>query len=91
MGILQRVVQQTSRDQTGRMRHVDHQQSTYFVGDLTHTLVIPITRIGGATTDDQFGFLTQSNLLHLIIIHATRLLIYIVLGCPIENTRAIDR
>ena len=42
MRIFQRIVEQSGSDKSGRVSHVDHQQRAYFIGNLTHTCIIPL-------------------------------------------------
>ena len=73
------------------MRHVDHQQGTDLVGNLAHTLIIPVAGISRAAADDQLRTFAEGDFLHLVVIHAAGLLLDIVFRCMIEDTRTIDR
>ena len=37
------------------MRHVNHQQSAYFIGDFAHAGIVPLAAVGRTATDDEFG------------------------------------
>ena len=71
------------------MCHIDHKNSTYFVCNFTHTLVIPFTRISRSTTNNHLRMFTQGNFFHLIIIYASCFLIQIIFAWSIDDTRCI--
>ena len=91
VSILNRILEQTGSDQTGRVSHVDQQDGAYFVRDLAHTLVVPLTRISRSTADDQLGFVLQSLALHIVVIHALGLRIELVTDGFEIGTRHIHR
>ena len=88
--ILHGIVEQTSSNQTSGMCHINHQQGAYLVGNLTHTLVVPLTTVSTTTTDNQLGFVLQGQLLHLVVIHTTRLLVQIITNRVIQDTGGVD-
>ena len=88
--IFQWVVEQSCCDKTSRVSHIDHQQGTHLVGNLAHAGIIPLTAIGTAATDNQFRFVFESQLLHLVIVYTTSFLVEVVADRVIENTRCID-
>ena len=90
VSIFYRVLQQTGSNQTSGVSHVDHQQGTHLVGNLTHTLVVPFTAVGTATTDNQLGLVLQGQLLHLVVIHTACLLVQVVADGVVDDTRSID-
>ena len=90
MSILHGVVEQTCSDKSCRVSHIDHEQSTNLVGNLTHALVVPLTAVCRTTTDNQLGLIFDSQLLHLVVVHTTSLLIQIITYGLVENTRGVD-
>ena len=90
MGILHRVSEETGSDESGRVSHIDHQDSAYAICDLTHTLVVPLTRVGRGTTDDQLRVGLLSLTLHIVVVDTTVLLTYTVGNGVVEDTGGID-
>ena len=86
VSILYRVVKQTSSNQTCGVSHINHQQSTYLVGNLAHALVIPFAAVCRTTADNQFGLVLKSQLLHLVIIHTTCFLVQVVADGIVDQT-----
>ena len=72
------------------MSHIDHEQGTHLIGNLTHALVVPLTAVSRATADDQLGLVLQRQLLHLVVVHAASLLVEVVAHGLIENTARVD-
>ena len=83
------VLQQTGSNQTGGVSHINHQQSAYLVGNLTHTLVVPLTAVGRATADNQLRLVLEGQLLHLVIIHTTGLLVQVIADGVVDQTTGI--
>ena len=52
MSVFNRIIQQSGSNQTCRMSHIDHQDSSYFICDFAHTFVVPFARIGRGAADD---------------------------------------
>ena len=72
------------------MGHVDHQQSSHFVGYLAHALVVPLAAVGRATADNQLGFVLQGQPFHLVIVHVSGLAVQRIADVPIEYARGVD-
>ena len=90
VGILNRVVEQSCGDKTSGMCHVDHKQCSYLVGNLTHTLVIPLTAICRTTTDDKLWLVLDGKSFHLVIIHESRFSVKVVTDGVVENAGGVD-
>ena len=90
VGVLKRVVEQSGSDESGGVCHVDHEQGADLVGDLTHALVVPVAGVGRGTADDQFRTLAEGHFFHLVVVHAARLLLHVVLQGVVEDARAVD-
>ena len=90
MGVFHRVVEQSGSDESGGVSHVDHEQCPYLVGDLAHALIVPLTAVGRATADDQLGFVFQSELLHVVVVHASCFAVERVSDVVVEDTRGVD-
>ena len=90
MSIFNRVIEQTSGNQTGGVGHVDHEQSTHLVGDFAHALVIPLAAVGRATADDELGLVLQGQLLHLVVVNTSSLTVEVVANRIVKNTAGID-
>ena len=71
------------------MGHVNHQQCTYLVSNLTHTLVVPLTAVGRAAADDELRLVLQRQALHLVVVHAARFLVQVVAYWLIQDTRGV--
>lgn len=84
MGVLHRVVKQSSRNQACGMGHIDHENSADAVCDLAHTLIVPFTAVCARAADDELGLLLVGKRLHLVIIDTSGFLIDIVTD-GIEN------
>lgn len=52
---LERRILLTGGDETGDVGHVAQQVRTVAVGDLSQSLVVPVSRVGGSSTDDHSG------------------------------------
>ena len=90
VGILQWVVEQTGCNQTSRVSHINHEEGTHLIGNLAHAGIIPLTAVSTTATDNQLRLVLQSQLLHLVVIHTTRLLVQVVADRIVENARSID-
>ena len=90
VGILHRVVEQSCGDKTSGMCHVDHKQCSHLVGNLTHTLVIPLTAICRTTTDDKLWLVLDGKSFHLVIIHSSCLLVEVISHRAIQNSGCVD-
>ena len=88
--ILQWVVEQSGCNETGWMSHINHQEGTHLVGNLAHAGVIPLTAVGATATDNQLRLVLQRQLLHLVVIHAARLLVQVVADRVVEDARSVD-
>ena len=91
MCVLERVVQQTGGNQTGRVRHIDHEDRTYLIGHATDTCVVPLTAVGTGTCDDQFGFVRARLELQIVVVDATRLRIQVIADGVEHKTREVHR
>ena len=86
MSILYRVFEKTGSDKSGGVSHIHHKDSPYFVGNLTHAFVVPLTRVSRTTGDKEFGLVLTSELLHLIVVYHTGLAAEVVTHGLIEDT-----
>lgn len=71
------------------MRHVYHEQGTYLVGNLAHTLIIPFTTVCRATADYKFRFVLNGESFHLIIVHTTCFRIKVIANSIVKYTTGI--
>ena len=55
-------------DQSGEVRHVDHEQRARLVGDLAHAGEIDDPRIGAATADDHLGMMFERKLFEIVVV-----------------------
>ena len=72
------------------MRHVYHQQGSNLFGNLTHTGVVPLAAVGRAAADDELGLVLQGQLLHLVIIDATRFLVQVITDGTVDDAAGVD-
>jgi hypothetical protein len=63
----------TGGNQTGDMGHVAQQVRTVGVGDLPEPGVVPVTGVGGSTTDDESGLVKTGIGLQLLVVDQTGL------------------
>ena len=66
-------------NQTCKMRHVDHQISSRFIGDLAETGKVYLPRVGGTAGDDQFGLMFFGQPFDFVIIDQAVFFAYAVL------------
>ena len=71
MCILNRVVEQSGSNQSGRVSHIYHKQSTNLIGNLAHALVVPLAAVGRAAADDELRLVLESELLHMVVVYAS--------------------
>ena len=90
VGVLYRVSKETGSDESGRVSHIDHQDSAYAICDLTHALVVPLTRVGRGTTDDELRVGLLGLALHIVVVDTTVLLTYTVGNGVVEDTGGVD-
>ncbi len=91
MGVRNRVGEDTGSDQTGRVSHIDQEQSPNFVGDGTHTGVIPFARVSRSTPDEELRTVFESEALHLVVINSTGGFGNFITHSLIVHTGKIDR
>ena len=89
--IFQGIIEQSGGNKSGRMRHINHQQSPHVVGNLTHSLIVPFTTVGRASADNKFGFMLQSQPFHLFVIHSPGFFIEVVAYGFVKNARCVDQ
>ena len=89
MSVLQWVVEQASGNQTSWVSHVNHQEGTHLVSNLTHASIVPFAAISRTATNNQLWLILQSETFHLIIIHTACLLIQVVANRTIKDTGSI--
>ena len=73
------------------MCHINQEQCANLVGNLAHTLVVPLTAICRRATDDQLGFVLHCQSLHCVVIDTTRSLIELITDSLEIHTRHIHR
>ena len=79
VGAVKRVGMAAAGNQTGKMRHVDHQISSRFIGNLAETGKVYLPRVGGTAGDDQFGLMFFGQPFDFVIINQTVFFAYAVL------------
>ena len=75
--IRDRAWMKSRRNQTGDVRHVNHEHSTAGVRDLTEFLKVDRARVGTGTGNDHLRLALKGNLHHLVVIDES-LVIYTV-------------
>ena len=83
------IVKQTSSNKTCGVSHVNHQKGTYLVGNFAHTFVIPFTTISTTTTNNQFGFVFQCQLLHFVVVNTTCFRIQVISDGFVQYTTRV--
>ena len=66
MGMRERAWMSATCDQPGKMRHIDEQQRSDFIGDFTEASEVPIPTIGRTAGNDQLWFGTPGNFCDLV-------------------------
>ena len=56
MGMVERVWMVSARDESGKVRHVDEEKCTDFIGNGAEFRKVDLARIGRTTRDDELGF-----------------------------------
>ena len=69
----------TTGNQTSKMRHINHQKSTDFIGDFTEPFEINLARNGRTTCNDQGRLVFNSKGFDLIVIKGQVIFTYTVL------------
>ncbi len=87
----ERVVQQSSGNQSGRVRDVSQQDGAHFVGDLTELRVIPFTGIRGRSTDDHLGLLGPGSFRHFVHVDGAGLLLHPVKRGTVQFAAVVHR
>src|SRR5690606_20221857 len=67
----QRVIQQSSGDQSGRMSDVSHYQGLRLIGNGTDTFISPVAGISRRAANDEPGLFSQRGPFHLIVVNAS--------------------
>ena len=89
MSVFHGVIEQTCCDESCRVSHVNHEDGTHLVGDFSHALVVPLTAVCRTTSDDELWLVLESELLHLVVVHATCFLVQVVAYRIVEYSRCI--
>jgi len=76
--MIKRTVQQAFGDEAGRMRHIAHDKSAYFIGNLTDTGIIPVAAVGGGAANDHLGLFRPRYFLHHVIINPSVLFFHTI-------------
>ena len=84
------VVQQAGSNQAGGVRHVHHKERAHLVGDVAHALIVPLAAVSGAAAYDEFRFMLQGELFHLVVIHKSRFSVKVVADGVVENAGGVD-
>ena len=89
VSVLHRVVEQAGCDKACRVSHINHKQCANLVGNLAHTLVVPLAAVSRTTTNNKLRLMLNSKSLHMVVVHATCLLVEVVAYGVVENTRCV--
>ena len=90
MGIFHGIVEQAGCDESGRMRHVNHEKCSYLVGNFAHAFVVPLAAVGRSAANDEFGLVLHGELLHLVVVYASCLLVQVVSDGFVEDAARVD-
>lgn len=71
IAVLERIILNLSSDETRDVGHVHHEVRTVEVSDLAKTLVVPVSRVSGGTTDQDPGLEEESVLLECVVVDET--------------------
>ena len=75
---------QTRSDQTGEVRHVDHQIGADFVGDAPELGEVELTRVGRPAGEDQFRLAFTSEPPNLVHVDPVVVFPYVIRGDVVE-------
>ena len=90
VSIRHRVLVLTAGNQTGNVRHIDHQVSAVAMCDLGHFLEVDGTRIRGCTCNDQLRAMLLDSLLKLSVVDEA-ILVYAVGNKVVVLAGLVDR
>ena len=89
MRVLQRVVQQTGCDQSGRVGHVDHEYRAYLIGYAADTGVVPFAAVRTRAGDDQLRLMRAGFELQVVVVHAARRFVQVVADSVEHKAREV--
>ena len=78
MCILNRIVEQSGSNQSGWVCHIYHQKSTNLIGNLAHTLVVPLAAVSRTTTNNKLRLMLNSKSLHMVVVYTSSLRVEVV-------------
>ena len=90
MCILDGVVEQTCGDESGGVRHVDHEDGTDLVGQVAHAGIVPLAAVCAGAAYDEAGTLAACHLLHLLVVNEPGGAVYVILEGLEHEAREID-
>ena len=91
VGVFDRVLEQSGRDEAGGVGHIDPEKGSHLVGDGAHPFIVPFTGICRSASDDEFRPALAGSGLHLVVVDHPGLLVETVSHSMIENSGGVDR
>ena len=86
MSVLHRILEKACSDKSRSMSHIHPEQCAYFISYLSHPLIIPLPGICGSAADDKLRAMLFSQLLHTVVIDASRFRIKTIGHCLIKDS-----
>ena len=80
----------SARNQTGEVRHIDHQEGSDLVGDLAHAGEVKLTRIGAAAADDHLRLHLNSLGFELVVVDGLGVFANLVSGDVVELAGEVE-
>ena len=91
MTMLERIGKQAFGDEAGGVGYISHYQRFNLICYGADAGIVPIAAIGRSATDDQFGFVLERLLLHVVIIYEAIFFLYAIEDGIVELAGEIDR
>ena len=90
MGVAQRVVQKSGGDESGGVCHVDHEDGSDAVGDISHALVVPLSAVGRSAADDESGLMFEGELFHFVVVYTSSFGVEVIADGVVEDAGGVD-
>ena len=90
MCVFQWVVQQSCGNQTGRMRHIDHEDGADLIRYAADTCIIPLATVGTCPCYNQLGLVRTCFYLQIVVINTPRSFLQIIAYCVEHQTAEVN-
>ncbi len=83
------VLEKTCGNETGGVGHVNPEDGAHFVGNLSHSLIVPFAGVGRCSADDELGLALKGLALHFVVVYAAGFRVEAVCHGVIEDTAGV--